>query len=341
MFGSTIIDVAAGVIFGFLAISLFSSALMELINSVFGLRASKLKEGIQNLVNDPNFKSLAQQLYAHALVNPLGPGGASPEKNKPSYVKAEHFASALLDVTKLTTSPQTVADLKTTVDKIADDQIKQYLLGVIDRTSGDLEAMKQEVADWFDAAMDRLSGEFKRWNQLWTFLIALAGALLFNLDSIRLARTLWTNPALVSNLNAAAADKKILDDPNGVQNAATLIDQMSQARLPAGWAPGHFLQLYVEEAADQCAAEGSPCTKTPACDPGDAACVAKATTHKWEVFYRAPWQVWILSVLGWLVTAIAALFGAPFWFDALQSIVRVRGAGLSPTESAKDKAAAS
>ena len=35
---------------------------------------------------------------------------------------------------------------------------------------------------------------------------------------------------------------------------------------------------------------------------------------------------------GWLVTALATLFGAPFWFDTLQQFVRLKGAGPSPQE---------
>src|ERR1700749_1351906 len=74
MFGSTILDVAIGLIFSFLAISLFTSAAVEAINSLLQLRAVNLKSGIMALVNDPGFAGLAKDLYAHPLVSPLGPG---------------------------------------------------------------------------------------------------------------------------------------------------------------------------------------------------------------------------------------------------------------------------
>jgi hypothetical protein len=35
----------------------------------------------------------------------------------------------------------------------------------------------------------------------------------------------------------------------------------------------------------------------------------------------------IRRIFGWLMTASSALFGAPFWFDALQKIVHLRGSG--------------
>ena len=77
MFGSTILDVAAGIIFGFLAISLFTSAAVEAINSLFNVRVKNLRTGIMALVNDPDFTGLAKELYAHALISPLGTGRAA------------------------------------------------------------------------------------------------------------------------------------------------------------------------------------------------------------------------------------------------------------------------
>jgi hypothetical protein len=324
MFGSTIIDVAIGVLFSFLAVSLFSSALMESANSLLGLRASTLKQGVQNLLNDPNFNGLAKQLYANALVNPMGPGAAAPTKNMPSYINSNHFSQALMEAVGLMSNAPTVAGLKVKTALVADPQIRDFLNGVIDRTSGDLDGMRKEIADWFDASMDRLSGEFKRWKQLWTFLIALVGALLFNLDSVRIARVLWATPALVDNLQTSKIDKQMLDDPNKVNGAVQIVDQMMQARLPAGWAPGEFLKMHV----------------TPdECDAADAQCQATAKTTPWVYFPLAPWSLLVPALLGWLVTAVAALFGAPFWFDALQSIAQVRGAGPTPDDRKKQQGA--
>jgi TRAP-type C4-dicarboxylate transport system permease small subunit len=45
-------------------------------------------------------------------------------------------------------------------------------------------------------------------------------------------------------------------------------------------------------------------------------------------------------ISGWIITAFAALFGAPFWFDLLQQIIRLKGTGPSPGEKADNKGAA-
>ncbi len=55
------------------------------------------------------------------------------------------------------------------------------------------------------------------------------------------------------------------------------------------------------------------------------------------------WQsrLFFASLFGWIITAIAALFGAPFWFDTLQSVIRLKGSGPSPQEKKKNQAASS
>jgi len=37
-------------------------------------------------------------------------------------------------------------------------------------------------------------------------------------------------------------------------------------------------------------------------------------------------------VIGWIITALATLFGATFWFDALSGLVKLRGVGPSPDD---------
>jgi len=48
----------------------------------------------------------------------------------------------------------------------------------------------------------------------------------------------------------------------------------------------------------------------------------------------------ISGVFGWLITAVASLMGAPFWYDTLQTFVRIKGAGPSPAEKKSGAGAA-
>jgi hypothetical protein len=324
MFGSTILDIAAGIIFGFLAISLFTSAAVEAINSLFNVRAKNLKTGIMALVNDPGFSGLAKQLYEHALVSPLGPGAADPLKNAPGYIDKMQFAEALLDVTGLSAAdpaaaaqapgPQAVAALKGQIAGISDPQLRQLIQGMVNRSDGNIQKVKQDLANWFDNGMDRLSGGFKRRTQAMTFVVALLMAFLVNVDAIRIGTLLSGEPALIEKLKLTSIPSS---PPANVDEAVrsgelvmAAIDKMAQDGFPVGWAPGHFLDFQDGQG-------------------------------HWTSLWGAPFSIWYRPLLGWFITAVAALFGAPFWFDALQSVVRLKGSGPSPAEKADNRAAAS
>lgn len=312
MFSSNIPDVAAGVIFAFLAVSLITSALVEAINSVLKLRSRSLLTGIKQLVNDPQFTKLAKQLYQHASMNPRGDVD-TPKNNLPAYVDSKQFANALLDVTKLsdaaaaalkTGSSQWVA-LEAQINAIQDEQIRTALTGMLTRAKGDLDDLNREVCLWFDTAMDRVSGAFKRWTQLASFAIALTIAVLLNVDGLHVAQSMWDQSAIAERLKVPAAFEG--SGPAAAEAAVAFLNE----HLPVGWPSGTPLR--------------SACPV-----------IGGAPRECW--FWEAPGM--LRTILGWLLTAFSALFGAPFWFDALQNVTRLKGAGPSPKEKADGKAAA-
>jgi hypothetical protein len=85
------------------------------------------------------------------------------------------FAEALLDVTGLSAAdsaaagqapgPQAVAALRGQIASIPDPQLRQLIQGIVNRSGGDIQKVKQDLANWFDNGMDRLSGRFKRQTQ--------------------------------------------------------------------------------------------------------------------------------------------------------------------------------
>ena len=241
------------------------------------------------------------------------------------------FADAMLDVTGLSAAtpaaaaqapgPEAVAALTARmaalsdqVTKISDPQIRQLLQGMIARCGGDMGRLKTDLASWFDNAMDRLSGNFKRRTQVMTFAIALVTALVINLDTIRVGTLLWGQTGLAEELKSISIPSSAPTDVNGVisteKQVIDALDMLAQEGFPVGWAPGHFMDI-------------------------------EDTPGHWEAIWNEPPSIWYRPLLGWLITAVAALFGAPFWFDALQSIIRLKGAGPSPDEKATNRAASS
>jgi hypothetical protein len=81
------------------------------------------------------------------------------------------------------------------------------------RAGGDVEAFRQAVAGWFDNAMERVSGAYKRRSMMVSVLLSMLLAILFNIDSIHLFRALWQHPALAAQVLAAPSsiDQRTVD----------------------------------------------------------------------------------------------------------------------------------
>lgn len=224
MLNSTVLEVAIGLIFCFASISLIASSINEAIASALKLRGRTLLTGIKSLLNDPQFTGLAQAIYNHGLINPQAAGRAKNQReltNKPSYIPAKQFASAFIDV--LQTVPGNAQQFEHALSALKDDQLRSMLLGMYQRAAGDVEKLRTELAAWFDHGMERLAGGYKRRSQLVCFIIALALAGLFNIDSFRLFETLWIHPALTAQLALAQN-----------HDLSATIDSLKL--LPVGWA---------------------------------------------------------------------------------------------------------
>lgn len=116
--GFEMLDVAIGIIFIYLLLSLICSALHEFIEAKLKLRAVDLEQGIRELLNDPSGSEFVKKIYEHPLICGLYRGsyatteirnvdkknakGKSKRYSRgsdlPSYIPARNFALALMDV---------------------------------------------------------------------------------------------------------------------------------------------------------------------------------------------------------------------------------------------------
>jgi hypothetical protein len=297
MFSSTVLDVAIGLVFTFLSMSLAVSSITEAVASVFRWRSNTLLNGVADLLNDPKFCDLALKVYNHALVHPRGDGQAMGRKDLislPAYIDPRHFANALIEVAGIV--PGAPEAIKAQIQRnVADPQLQALLGGMVDRTEGKIGGMQREIAGWFDAAMDRVGGSYKRRIQFWSFLIAFALAVGLNVNSIEIGRALWLHPMLVEALKPVEGMKP----ETYTAFAGEVADLKFPAGFPVGWT-GAGLDRF--------------CTLSPVDQ--------------------------VESLFGWLITAVATLFGAPFWFDILQRAVRLKGTGPSPAEKQSGAGAA-
>src|SRR6516165_4788350 len=100
-----------------------------------------------------------------------------------------------------------------------------------------LERLRENLERWFDDAMDRFAGWYKRWTQLISLIIAIALVAVTNADTIGLANRLARDSALRGSIVAAAesAVQKITDDPAKSEAARQqLLTDSENLNLPLG-----------------------------------------------------------------------------------------------------------
>jgi hypothetical protein len=112
MFGSNALEIAVGIVFVYLLLSLLCTVINEGIANILEMRGKNLLEGIKNLLNDPQFTSLAQHVYNHGLIGGVMQGATDfRQKNRlPSYIAPINFALALMDILGSKGAGQVVVD---------------------------------------------------------------------------------------------------------------------------------------------------------------------------------------------------------------------------------------
>jgi hypothetical protein len=276
--GSTIIEVAMGITFVYLFLALLCSTVNEWIATLLDARASNLRGAIQELLNDQTIapgKDFLDAFNAHPLIT-----GLMEKRRHPSYIPSRAFALAVMDISTPNVHGSVNFDaLEDGIKNLPPGDVRTALLAVLQNAQGDLNRAQRNIEGWFDDAMERASGWYRRRTQVWIIFLAAAVTLAINADTINIAKSLWTSPTLRGSIVAQAGARA----PN-----AGDIDKLGQLM---GWTSD----------------------------------VATGTD---------PW-IWLMRILGWILTTVAVSMGAPFWFEVLNKFVNLRNAGPSPSESPK------
>lgn len=326
IFGSTILEVAIGLVFVYLLLSLLCSAINEYIEAKLNNRAKDLQRGIKLLLNENAAKTkgsaadgnttqsggLATMLYEHPLVKAL----YRDANRLPSYIPSRTFALALWNMatssaegTKDTGVTTNLRTIRATVaaSTVLDEGVRRALLTLIDEADGDLDKARRNIEEWYDAAMDRVSGWYKRRVQYILLAIGFIVSILINADTISIGKALASDGTLRSAVVAAAA---AAPDPasNTDQNAEEKIDaaraQLNQLGLPIGWA---FNTNYTA-------------------DPRGVPHTLDGNAISWL----------LLKLVGIALTGLAISQGAPFWFDVLNKFMVIRST-VKPSEKSRDQ----
>jgi hypothetical protein len=333
LLGSTVLEVAIGLFFVYLLLSLLCSAISEYIEAKVNNRAKYLRRGINLLLNDSDGSGtdLGKRLYEHGLVRPL-----YRDRNKlPSYIPSRTFALALWSIATSAATDRkageprsatgVTSDLKAIRDIVAEHapnkELRTALLTLIDEADGDMAKARQNIEDWYDGMMDRVAGWYKRTTSVMLLILGFVVAAVVNADTISIAQALARDGALRSSIVGAAEQR--LDAPRQTASADAPLDP---------------------EARDQAATENLRQARTAVDDLGLPLGWVGGTADADDP-RRIPDSVgeWLLKAFGILLTGFAISQGAPFWFDILNKFIVVRStvkpSEKSPPQPSKDKPA--
>jgi hypothetical protein len=289
------------------------------------------------------FTSLSDSFYRHPLIKSLTRPGQHP-----SYVPSQTFARTLLDILskgQAATGPaeQRVAQITACIDNLPNSDTKKSLQTLLIHGAASVEQIEEKIEGWFNDSMDRVSGWYKNKVQIATAIIACVVTILANADTIQIAQNLMVSPALRSTIVEEARTA-----PPG-QTAPTLSSQQ-KAELSSltGWT-NEFRIFHRFEACREQTIRG-PLTEAECrvqsddqmkANPKLSAAWSNEAFPGMSLFSMLafPW-LWTVvpsHLLGWILTAIAASLGAPFWFDTLNRFMNIRAAGTAPNEKGSDR----
>lgn len=309
-----ILDTAIGLTFIFVALSLVCSFIQELLATVFSWRSEFLERGLRSMLQrtpesddgpDTAGEGLTDKVLTSAFIREkLSAQARKRGRRVPSYLSSRTFGLALLDTIAppATGGQDLLARARTGLAQILPDHehpVRRQLEVLIDEAGGDRDKFRRAVEGWYDDTMDRVSGWYKRRSQVVLVAIGILVAGFANTDTVEVTTRLWKEDAVRAAIVAQASEAVEAGDEEDLETRleehGSLVDGVRQLDLPIGWneANGQPEDLDVVG--------------------GDDSTIA-----------------WLAGVL---LTGLALSFGAPFWFDALSKLARMRISGRKPEPS--------
>jgi hypothetical protein len=318
MFGSQVLDVVVGLVFVYLLLSIICTAANEMVASLFALRARNLARGIANLLADRRIKGLDELFYDHPLIKSLYQG-----TRKPSYVPSRTFALAFLDgITPFKADgTELMPEIRAAVNALpGDSELKRQLLIMLQQAGDDFPKLLAGIETWFDDSMTRVSGWYKRRSQVITVIVALLLTGITNADTFQIVKVLSVDTALRASVVAQAQE---------------FARQQPVLRGPQ---PGKELKAATPSSTAEKA--GLEQEQPPPSGPRET--MTQTFGSLQHLGIPLGWQAvpkqedWINKIIGLLLTTFAITLGAPFWFDLLNRVSKVRSTGAAPAEPTKE-----
>jgi hypothetical protein len=323
-----ILEVAIGLVFVWLVISVATMEVQNRISALLGWRAEQLEKSILSMLKD---ESLVKKFYQHPLVIELSPKDSSGNLirdkkgavRRPAYIPNATFATVACEVImnagkegeNMPLDTMSISEMKASMKVLAEknpnlERVNHYLLPRMEKAADDLDAKLAEYHKntevWFNDVMSQASEWYKLRAQRMAFFIGLAIAIFINIDTISIAQKLWQEPTARAVIVAQAQNTAHSDTPTDTISFATA----KSLNFPAGWTTTsletkscRLIDIIDYEFVIRSAGDCLSVTSLPALNNG--------------------WGI-LVKLFGYLLSAAAAAQGAPFWFDILRKLVGIK-----------------
>ena len=323
MLNSNVLDIVIGLIFIYLILSLFASAINEIVMRWLYSRGKNLKRGIVKLLSDHDDESevLVRKFFDNSIFKKF----CSSENKLPSYLTDLRFVEVLLFALSDEQDKLSVASVRKNVQALPDGSTKRWLLNLINEADEDLNKLKEQLHSWYNDIMERATGWYKRKAHWFLFYIGLVISIMMNADTFQIVRTLNSDPdARAELVKMTELQLELLsNDPTLLKNNLdSLPEDQNNQRIDE-----------LEQRMDSLFTNQILQTQHTL---GLGWEVPKDSTFQ-EAMSQIGTQVTLQGFFGWLITAVAISLGAPFWFDLLNKVVSIRGAGKKPTQKKSSK----
>jgi len=226
-------------------------------------------------------------------------------RSLPPYIPAESFAGAVMDLLMPDATEEiTMATVRQDVNALPDEMtaFKQSLQALVKNAANDVSVFRTSIARWFDHEMDHVSREYKRHI---TRIVLAAGTILvvlLNINALAIGRYLYsdfpvdsavTNAAASAATNGTSCPGSAL--PECLAHLRVELSNASQLGLPVAWAT------------------------VAACTEPDMRCNWLDQHGIFSPYGSSGWQL-VLYLTGLLLTVLALLPGARFWFSLLNRL---------------------
>ena len=305
MFNSPVLDLVILLSFTYFIGSLILSAINEAIAGWLKLRQKQLKRVLENLFFEDGWKNFIRNSF---IKTPTMQSLMKKKSEYPAYISSVNFVQAIIcELNVYNYKPERLMqELKSNTN--LPKHFRELLINIWAQAQGDIASFEKRLEDFYDNAMDRATGWYKRKIRLILLLIGIVLSVALNIDTLQ----------IVTN---ALADKQKLS--KAVDNISANLPKLDSLR-----------SIYVTDTSIVISRDSL------AKNINAATLVFKQTSGYGfgYVDFKEEWKnnFW-KKIVGILITAFALQLGSNYWFDLMNKAVNIRSVGNKPAERAKIK----